>query len=65
MQRKQAADFDQQVLDLYDDYAHGRISRRDFLEGATLFQVTGGSLKAMAGASGVETGESSSGTPSP
>lgn len=37
----------------------------DFLEDATLFQVAGGSLEAMAGASGAETGEASSGAPSP
>jgi len=37
----------------------------DFLEGATLFQVAGGSLEAMAGAAGAETGEASSGAPSP
>jgi DNA replication and repair protein RecF len=37
----------------------------DFLEGAALFQVAGGSLEAMAGASGAETGEASSGPPSP
>jgi len=30
MNRKSAAEFDQEVLDLYDDYAHSRISRRDF-----------------------------------
>jgi DNA replication and repair protein RecF len=36
----------------------------DFLKGATLFQVTGGSLETRAGASGFETGEASSGTPS-
>lgn len=35
----------------------------DFLEGATLFQVAGGSLEAMAGASDAETGEASSGAP--
>jgi carboxymethylenebutenolidase len=39
MQRKQASEFDQRVLDLYDDYAHGRIGRRDFLETATKFAV--------------------------
>ena len=32
MKRKQAADFDQELLDLYDDYAHGRIHRREFLK---------------------------------
>lgn len=30
MERNQASDYDQRVLDLYDDYAHGRIGRRDF-----------------------------------
>ena len=30
MDRKHATDFDQKVLDLYDDFAHGRITRRDF-----------------------------------
>jgi carboxymethylenebutenolidase len=47
MQRKHAADFDQQVLDLYDDFAHGRISRRDFLEGATKFAVGGLTAEAL------------------
>jgi DNA replication and repair protein RecF len=37
----------------------------DFLAGATLFQVAGGSLEAMAGAGGGEKGGASSGTPSP
>ena len=32
MDRKNAAEFDQQVLDLYDDYVHGRIARRDFAQ---------------------------------
>jgi carboxymethylenebutenolidase len=35
--RKTAADFDQDLLNLYDDYAHGRISRRGFLESAARF----------------------------
>ncbi len=34
MDRKQAKDFDQKVLDLYDDFAHGRISRREFAQRA-------------------------------
>ncbi|KPK46861.1 MAG: hypothetical protein AMJ77_04940 [Dehalococcoidia bacterium SM23_28_2] len=36
----------------------------DFLKGAALFQVAGGSLESMAGASAAETGEASSGAPS-
>lgn len=41
MKRKQASDYDQMLLDLYDDYAHGRINRRDFLQGAAKFAVGG------------------------
>jgi carboxymethylenebutenolidase len=41
MERQQASDFDQELLDLYDDYAHGRIGRRVFLQGAAKFAVGG------------------------
>jgi len=41
MERKQASDFDQELLDLYDDYAHGRIERRVFLQGAAKFAAGG------------------------
>ena len=41
MKRKQAADYDQELLDLYDDYAHERISRRDFVQRASKFAVGG------------------------
>lgn len=41
MERKHASDFDQRLLDLYDDFAHGRIHRRGFLEGAAKFAVGG------------------------
>lgn len=36
-----AADFDQELLDLYDYYAHGRITRREFLDRAARFAVGG------------------------
>jgi len=39
--RKAATDFDQELLDLYDDYAHDRIERRDFLDRARKFCVGG------------------------
>ncbi len=32
MKRQHAEDFDQELLDLYDDYAHGRIGRREFFQ---------------------------------
>jgi carboxymethylenebutenolidase len=41
MNSKQASDFDQEILDLYDDYAHGRISRRGFLQQASKFTAAG------------------------
>ena len=46
MERKTAAEFRQEVLDLYDDYAHGRITRRGFLEQAA--QYIAGGLTAAA-----------------
>ncbi len=47
MKRKQASDFDQALLDLYDDYAHGRIDRRGFLRGAARFAVAGLTAEAL------------------
>jgi carboxymethylenebutenolidase len=41
MTRMTAKDFPQELLDLYDYYVHGRVSRRDFLEGAAKFAVGG------------------------
>jgi carboxymethylenebutenolidase len=41
VERKRADDFEQPLWDLYDDYAHGRIGRRGFLEGAAKFAVGG------------------------
>lgn len=39
--RLTAADFDQELLDLYDYYAHGQISKREFLDRAGKFAVGG------------------------
>jgi carboxymethylenebutenolidase len=47
MERKQASDFDQELLDIYDDYAHGRIGRRDFLKGAAKFAAAGLTAEAL------------------
>lgn len=41
MERKNASEFNQEVLDLYDDYAHGRVNRRTFLERASKFALGG------------------------
>ena len=41
MERKNATDFPQELLNLFDRYVHGDIERREFLEGAKKF-ATGG-----------------------
>src|SRR5947209_11557447 len=41
MDRKKASDYPQELLDLFHQYVHGDISRRDFLEGAGKFAVGG------------------------
>jgi carboxymethylenebutenolidase len=41
MQRKTAADFDQELLILFDAYVHGGMDRRGFLERAQKFAVGG------------------------
>jgi carboxymethylenebutenolidase len=46
VERKRATDFPQELLDLFDHYVHGEISRRRFLDGAAKYAV--GGLTAMA-----------------
>ena len=46
MKRRNASDFPQEVLKLFDGYVHGFIDRRDFLEGAA--KVMGGGAAALA-----------------
>jgi carboxymethylenebutenolidase len=41
MERKKASDFPQELLDLFDGYVHGVVSRRKFLDGAQKFAVGG------------------------
>ena len=41
-------EIDQRVFDLYDEYCHGRIDRREFLSRAAMIAVVGGSALAMA-----------------
>lgn len=40
-ERKQASDYPQELLDLFDRYVHGDIPRRDFLDGAKKFASGG------------------------
>jgi carboxymethylenebutenolidase len=46
MERKQASDYPQELLDLFDRYVHGDIARREFLDGAKKF-ATGGVTATM------------------
>ena len=46
MERKKASDYPQELLDLFHEYQHGDITRRDFLERAKKFAV--GGVTAMA-----------------
>jgi carboxymethylenebutenolidase len=41
LERKQASDFDQELLNLFDQYVHGGVDRRGFLEKAAKFAVGG------------------------
>src|SRR5262245_17108435 len=47
MERKKASDFPQEVLDLFDGYVHGRMTRRDFLDRATKYAIGGFTAAAM------------------
>ncbi len=41
MNRMTAKDFDQELLELYDYYAHGKITKREFLDRAGKYAVGG------------------------
>lgn len=47
--RLTAADFDQELLDLYDYYAHGKITKREFLDRAGRWTVGGLTAAAILG----------------
>jgi carboxymethylenebutenolidase len=44
--RKTAADFDPEVLQLFDQYVHGRLDRRGFLDRAARYAAAGGTTAA-------------------
>ncbi|MCC1492047.1 YghX family hydrolase [Cognatishimia sp. F0-27] len=49
MTRMTAKDFDQDLLDLYDFYAHGKITKREFLDRAGKYAVGGLTAAALLG----------------
>src|SRR5690606_41509117 len=40
-------DVKQEVFDLYDDYAHNRITRRDFMQKLSVYAVGGGTVTSL------------------
>jgi carboxymethylenebutenolidase len=50
MTRQTAADFDPEVLKLFDQYVHGAITRRDFLSSAGRYAVGGATAATLLGA---------------
>lgn len=47
MERKRASDYPQELLNLFDRYVHGSITRRDFLDGAAKFAAAGTTAAAI------------------
>jgi carboxymethylenebutenolidase len=47
MERMKSSDFPPEVLKLFDGYVHGRMSRREFLDGAARYAVGGFTAAAM------------------
>ena len=47
MERKKASDFPQELLNMFDQYVHGDINRRQFLEGANRFAIGGLTARAL------------------
>lgn len=47
MNRQTSADFDQDLLNLYDEYVHGRVDRRAFLDQASRFAAGGVTAAAL------------------
>lgn len=47
MERKQASDFPREVMDLFDGYVHGTMTRRQFLDRAAKYAVGGFTAAAM------------------
>lgn len=47
MERKKPTDFDQRALDLYNEFAHGHLSRRDFAQKLAVLTVGGITVEQM------------------
>ncbi|UUO07846.1 dienelactone hydrolase family protein [Blastopirellula sp. J2-11] len=47
MPRKEASQFRQEVLDLYDDYAHGRLNRREYVKKLGAFAIGGLTVESL------------------
>ena len=47
MQRKKASDFDPRILELYDGYVHGKMSKRQFLDHAAKYTLSGAAVAVL------------------
>ena len=47
MERKQASEFPQELLDIFHEYQHGEINRRDFMDRIQKFAVGGVTAAAL------------------
>jgi len=47
MQRKKASDFDPRLLELYDGYVHGKMTKREFLSNASRYVAAGVTATAL------------------
>src|SRR5688500_2701008 len=47
MERKQPSQFEQKILDLYDDYAHCRMGRREYIKRLGAFALGGVTVEAL------------------
>ena len=47
MERKKASDYDQELLDLYDQYAHSSLTRREFFDRAAKYAAGGVTVAAL------------------
>ncbi|MDE0529844.1 MAG: dienelactone hydrolase family protein [Albidovulum sp.] len=48
MQRKKAGDFDPRILELYDGYVHGQMTKREFIVRASQFSAAGSAVAVLA-----------------
>ena len=62
MKNLKKEDISQEVFDLYDDYAHNKLDRRQFIEKLSLYAIGGVTVASLLGFMSPKYGESVSST---